>query len=169
MKLARVHAHESRGKSSVPDLRPLVKVLSYSQYTQFLFMISLSLFQYPPECGYTISYVNLVRSPRIWQTISGKKTLSRVSRLLWLWVRKKFRFSFCFKLLRGKLQERCCARKSSDWFTDTAKLLTRIKSRKSIENHEVANRWCHVKGHLHVRKKVPSNEAFTYNVQIYAT
>lgn len=97
-----------------PRPRPLVKVLSYSQYTLFLFMISLSLFQYPPECGYTISYVNLVRSPRVWQTISGKKTLSRVSRLLRLWVRKKFRFIFCFKLLRGKLQERCCARKSSD-------------------------------------------------------
>lgn len=153
MKVTSVRAHGSRWKSPVPGLRPLVKALSYSQYTLFLFMISLSLFQYPPECGYTISYVNLVRSPRVWQTISGKKTLSRVSRLLRLWVRKKFRFSFCFKLLRGKLQERCCARKSSDWFTDNVKLLTRIKFRKSIENHEVVNRnpscaTCH----LHVRK-----------------
>ena len=90
--------------SKSPKLSSVYPVLIYD----------LSLFQYPPECGYTISYVNLVRSPRVWQTISGKKTLSRVSRLLRLWVRKKFRFSFCFKLLRGKLQERCCARKSSD-------------------------------------------------------
>lgn len=90
--------------SKSPKLQSVYPVLIYD----------LSLFQYPPECGYTISYVNLVRSPRVWQTISGKKTLSRVSRLLRLWVRKKFRFIFCFKLLRGKLQERCCARKSSD-------------------------------------------------------
>ena len=47
MKVARVHAHESRGKSPVPGLRPLVKALSYSQYTQFLFMISLSFSTLP--------------------------------------------------------------------------------------------------------------------------
>lgn len=48
-----------------------------------------------------------------------------------------------------------------------------MKFRKSIENHEVVNRnpSCAtlILGHLHVRKKVPSNEAFTYNVKIYAT
>ena len=47
MKVTSVHAHGSRWKSPVPGIRPLVKALSYSQYTLFLFMISLSFSTLP--------------------------------------------------------------------------------------------------------------------------
>ena len=47
MKVTSVHAHGSRWKSPVPGLRPFVKAVSYSQYTMFLFMISLSFSTLP--------------------------------------------------------------------------------------------------------------------------
>ena len=44
-------------------------------------------FQYSSKCGHPISHVNIVWTPRIRQTIPGEEIVSRVSRLLWLWVR----------------------------------------------------------------------------------